>query len=119
MKLHLALILSSLSLVSSLSLAQDAKPASPPPQAPPPALITPEVHSDNSVTFRFRAPNAQEVKVTREGSPDPLPMQRDDAGVWTVNTAPRPPDYYGYSIVALNREHGARAGPAVAAVGIE
>src|SRR5207249_3968148 len=71
MKLHLALILSSLSLVSSLSLAQDAKPASPPPQAPPPALITPEVHSDNSVTFRFRAPNAQEVKVTREGSPGP------------------------------------------------
>jgi enterochelin esterase-like enzyme len=99
MKLHLALIVSSLSLVPSLSLAQDAKPTSPPPQTPPPALITPEVHSDNSVTFRFRAPNAQEVKLTREGSAQPLSMQKDDSGVWTVNTAPLPPDYYGYSIV--------------------
>ena len=98
MKLPSALILSCLSLVSSFSLAQDAKPASQRPQTPSPALITPEVHSDNSVTFRFRAPNAQEVKLTREGA-EGLAMQKDDAGVWTVNTAPLPPDYYGYSIV--------------------
>ena len=26
-------------------------------------------------------------------------MQKDDKGVWTVNTAPLPPDYYGYSIM--------------------
>jgi enterochelin esterase-like enzyme len=97
MKLPSALILSCLSLVSSFSLAQDAKPASQRPQTPSPALITPEVHSDNSVTFRFRAPNAQEVKLTREGA-EGLAMQKDDAGVWTVNTAPLPPDYYGYSI---------------------
>ncbi len=95
MKLYSALV--SLALVST-ALAQDAKPAAPPPQMPPPALITPEVHSDNSVTFRFRAPNAQEVKLTREGA-EALAMQKDDAGVWTVNTAPLPPDYYGYSIV--------------------
>ena len=94
-----ALIPFCLSLACTWSLAQDAKPASTPPQTPPPALITPEVHSDNSVTFRFRAPNAQEVKLTREGSAQPLVMQKDDAGVWTVNTAPLPPDYYGYSIV--------------------
>jgi len=98
MKLPSALILSCLSLVSSFSLAQDAKPASQRPQTPSPALITPEVHSDNSVTFRFRAPNAQVVKLTREGA-EGLAMQKDDAGVWTVNTAPLPPDYYGYSIV--------------------
>ena len=95
MKLYSALV--SLALVSK-ALAQDAKPASPPPQMLPPALITPEVHSDNSATFRFRAPNAQEVKLTREGA-EALAMQKDDAGVWTVNTAPLPPDYYGYSIV--------------------
>ncbi|HEY4671343.1 MAG TPA: alpha/beta hydrolase-fold protein, partial [Gemmatimonadaceae bacterium] len=70
-----------------------------PPQAPPAPLITPEVHSDNSVTFRFRAPNAQQVKVTREGIPEPLPLQKDDSGVWTVNSPSWPPDYYGYSIV--------------------
>jgi len=81
-----------------LAIAQDAKPAPTPPPQRPPWLDTPEVHSDNSVTFRFLAPNAQEVKLAREGA-EPLAMQKDDKGVWTVNTAPLPPDYYGYSIV--------------------
>ena len=79
--------------------AQQAKPAqSPPPQVPPPALVTPEVHSDDSVTFRFRAPNAQEVKLNREGA-EPLAMQKDDQGIWIVNTPPLSPDYYGYSVI--------------------
>ena len=81
------------------AVAQQAKSSQSTPPQPPPALITPEVHSDDSVTFRFRAPNAQEVSVRREGVPDPLPMQKDENGVWTVNTAPLPPDYYGYSII--------------------
>src|SRR5215469_6717585 len=96
MKLCSALV--SFALISGSTFAQDAKPAAPPPPTPPPALITPEVHSDNSVTFRFRAPNAQDVKLAREGT-QPIPMQKDDSGVWTVNTAPLPPDYYGYSII--------------------
>ena len=83
---------------SALLTAQQAKPAQAPPPQRPPWLDTPEVHSDNSVTFRFLAPNAQEVKLTREGA-DPVAMQKDDKGVWTVNTSPLPPDYYGYSIV--------------------
>jgi enterochelin esterase family protein len=81
----------------SLLAAQQAKPA-PAAPPPPPRLITPEVHSDNSVTFRFRAPNAQEVKLAREGT-EPIAMQKDDQGVWTVNTPPLAPDYYGYSII--------------------
>jgi enterochelin esterase-like enzyme len=85
---------------SALLTAQEAKPAPAPPPPPqrPPWLNTPEVHSDDSVTFRFLAPNAQEVKLAREGA-EPVAMQKDDRGVWTVNTAPLPPDYYGYSIV--------------------
>jgi len=78
--------------------AQQAKPAQQPPQQRPPWLDTPEVHSDNSVTFRFLAPNAQEVKLAREGT-EPVAMQKDDKGVWTANTAPLPPDYYGYSMI--------------------
>ena len=96
MKLYSSLIVSV--VLSSFTFAQNAKPATPR-QAPLPRVITPEVHSDNSVTFRFRAPNAQEVKLTREGIPDPFPMQKDENGVWTVNTPPWPPDYYGYSIL--------------------
>ena len=97
MKLCSAII--SVAFFYASAFAQDQKPAAPPPQTPPPALVTPEVHSDNSVTFRFRAPNAQEVTLSREGIPEPLPMHRDESGIWTVNSPSWPPDYYGYSII--------------------
>jgi enterochelin esterase family protein len=61
-------------------------------------LISPEVHSDGSVTFRFRAPNAVEVKLAREGAA-PVMMQKDEQGVWSVTTTPLAPDYYGYSFL--------------------
>jgi enterochelin esterase family protein len=51
------------------------------------------------VTFRFRAPNAEEVKLAREGA-EPQAMQKDDQGLWSVTTTPLAPDYYGYSFVA-------------------
>jgi enterochelin esterase-like enzyme len=67
-------------------------------QTPKPVL-SPEVHSDNRVTFRFRAPNAKEVLLAREGT-QRVPMQRDADGVWSVTTDPLEPDFYGYSFVA-------------------
>jgi enterochelin esterase-like enzyme len=69
-------------------------------QTQPPALISPDVHSDHTVTFRFRDPNAKEVAVQLEGSTKPVPMQKDDQGVWSVTTDPLTPDYYGYSFLA-------------------
>jgi enterochelin esterase-like enzyme len=87
-------------MLCALATAQQAKPAQASPPQRPPWLDTPEVHSDNSVTFRFLAPNAQEVKLAREGTIEQVSMQKDEKGVWTVNTAPLPPDYYGYSIIA-------------------
>lgn len=71
-----------------------------PAQTPPPPLVSPEVHSDNRVTFRFRAPNAKEVAIALEGAPKPFPMHKDDQGVWTLTTDPLAPDFYGYSILA-------------------
>ncbi len=69
-----------------------------PPQALPP-VESPEVHSDKTVTFRFRDPNAKEVLLAREGS-QRVPMQKDEQGVWTVTIDPLEPDLYGYSFVA-------------------
>ena len=63
-------------------------------------MVSPELHSDNRVTFRFRAPNAQKVELQLEGRTTYLPMQKNDAGIWTVTTDPLEPDYYGYSFVA-------------------
>jgi enterochelin esterase-like enzyme len=79
-------------LISSLSIAQ-SKPVKPAP------VLSPEVHSDNRVTFRFRAPNAKEVAFDLEGA-DPQAMQKDDQGVWILTTSPLAPDYYGYSFIA-------------------
>jgi enterochelin esterase family protein len=83
-------------LLAGLCLAQQKSSAS---AAPPAPLISPEVHSDSSVTFRFRAPNAKEVKLDLEGY-EPHVMQKDDKGVWTLTISPLAPDYYSYSFLA-------------------
>src|SRR5207302_600951 len=71
-----------------------------PAQTPPPPLVSPDLHADRTVTFRFRAPNDKEVAVSIEGNPKPLPMQKDNQGVWSVTTESLAPDYYGYSFIA-------------------
>jgi enterochelin esterase family protein len=73
-----------------------AKVATPPKPLP---IISPEVQPDNSVTFRFRAPNAKAVVLSREGA-KAVPMQKDDLGVWSVTTEPLEPDFYGYTFQA-------------------
>ncbi|MBL8175879.1 MAG: esterase family protein [Bryobacterales bacterium] len=67
-------------------------------QTPPAPVISPEVHPDRRVTFRFRAPSAKEVFLSREAGPR-IPMAKDDKGLWTLTTDPLEPDYYGYSFV--------------------
>ena len=75
--------------------AQEKTPQTPP--SPPPPIVSPEVHPDNRVVFRLRAPSAKEVTVSIEGSAQPLPMQKDDQGIWSVTSEPLAPDFYGYS----------------------
>ena len=61
-----------------------------------PAVKSPEVAADGSVTFRLRAPNAQEVFVTLNGR---VAMTKDDKGVWSATTKPMDPDFYPYNFV--------------------
>jgi enterochelin esterase family protein len=63
----------------------------------PQPIQSPEVHSDGRVTFRFLAPNAQKVSLSLEGGKAPLPMQKDEQGIWIVTTGTLTPDLYGYS----------------------
>jgi len=86
-------------LTMAVALAALLAPTAPA-QTPPPPVISPDVHADKSVTFRLRAPNDKEVAVSLEGVPKPIPMQKDDQGVWSVTTDPMAPDYYGYSFIA-------------------
>jgi enterochelin esterase family protein len=67
------------------------------PAAPAP-VISPEVHADRTVTFRLRAPNAQEVLLGREGT-QRVAMQKGSDGIWTYTTDALESDFYGYSFV--------------------
>lgn len=88
-------------LVASSALAQ---PAPPQPAAGRgrgfgvPAVRSPEVSADGRVTFRLRAPNASSVMV-RGITPQPIPMQKDEQGVWSATTEPLKPDLYEYNFV--------------------
>src|SRR5438552_1977926 len=58
------------------------------------ALVSPEVHPDRTVTFRFRAPEATQVQLVGEilQGKGPLAMTKDEAGLWTVTIGPLPPE---------------------------
>ena len=58
--------------------------------------MTPEVKVDNTVTFRFRAPNAQQVTLIGELDGKTYPMTKDEGGVWSVTIGPLAPDVYNY-----------------------
>ncbi len=76
------------------------QPLAPPrPQARPPfgpPMRSPEVQADGRVTFRLRAPGAQEVVLNRDGAP-PVAMTKDEQGIWSVTTEPLTPDIYSYT----------------------
>jgi enterochelin esterase-like enzyme len=76
---------------------------------PPPAFyentnnipVSPEVHDDRKVTFRLFAPKASEVILM--GSPGileaikkPMPLQKDERGVWSLTVGPLAPGFYTY-----------------------
>ena len=70
-----------------------------------PGIVSPEVKSDNTVTFRFQAPDAKEVKISGDWMPskDWIPgsetMTKDEKGVWSYTTSVMPSDLYGYSFL--------------------
>lgn len=59
-------------------------------------IVSPEVHTDRTVTFRLRAPNAQKVDLSLEGAPG-MAMTKGADGTWSVTTKALAPDIYGYS----------------------
>ena len=63
----------------------------------PPRLVSPEVHADNSITFRYFSRNAQKVTLNGEFLASPVSLTNDGNGVWTVTVPPVKPDIYPYS----------------------
>lgn len=66
---------------------------------------SPEVHDDQTVTFRLMAPEAQIVELnpgainTALGKGrEPIPFTKGDEGLWTLTIGPLPPDMYAYHL---------------------
>ena len=49
----------------------------------PKPIISPE-YTEQGTTFRFKAPEAQKVELECEILPNPLPMEKDSDGVWSI-----------------------------------
>ncbi|WP_149304977.1 esterase [Pareuzebyella sediminis] len=66
---------------------------------------SPEVHDDQTVTFRLMAPDAQKVELHQGAintalgkGRDPIPFTKGDDGLWTLTIGPLPPDMYAYHV---------------------
>ncbi|WP_232835107.1 esterase [Pleomorphovibrio marinus] len=66
-------------------------------------LNSPEVHDDQTVTFRLKAPKAQEVKLAGGAlltglgrGNEQVPFTKGEEGIWTLTVGPLRPDMYAY-----------------------
>jgi enterochelin esterase-like enzyme len=62
-----------------------------------PSLTSPDVHTDNTVTFSYYSRTAQKVSVSGEFLTGPQLMEKDTSGVWKITVGPIKPDIYPYS----------------------
>jgi enterochelin esterase-like enzyme len=77
--------------ISGLAISQ-------PPRGP--FVISPQVHPDKKVTFRYLAPSAKDVKLagSQFGAAN-IAMKKDSIGIWSIIVGPVRPDIYPYSFV--------------------
>jgi enterochelin esterase-like enzyme len=79
-----------------------------------------EIGAGGTITFRLQAPKATEVLVSGDFLPKPLPMQKDDEGVWTATAGPLEPAIYSYSFtvngVRINDPNSGRVQPGISRV---
>lgn len=69
------------------------------------SLNSPDVHDDQTVTFRLKAPEAKEVKLAGvailtalgKGN-EQVPFVKGEDGIWTLTIGPLKPDMYAYNL---------------------
>ena len=59
-----------------------------------PWVVSPQVHDDKSVTFRYLAPSANEVMLSAQFLKERVAMTKDTLGIWSTTVGPVPPDIY-------------------------
>jgi enterochelin esterase-like enzyme len=63
------------------------------------SFVSPEIHKDRTVTFRFMAPNAREVKLSTQFINGQQSLTKDDQGLWSITLGPVEPDIYPYCFI--------------------
>ena len=63
----------------------------------PPSISSPDVHPDNTITFRYYSRTAQKVSVSGEMLAAPQQLTKDTSGIWSITVGPVKPDIYPYS----------------------
>lgn len=63
------------------------------------SIISPQVNPDNTVTFRYLAPKAKEVKLNVQFERNPVQMVKDSSGIWSYQSNPVTPDMYPYFFI--------------------
>ena len=106
-RIHTALVLVATLLVTLPALAQQALWGASP-------IISPEIHDDNTVTFRLNAPGATQVQITSDFVPTQkidtpfgqmdvagaVDLTKNDQGIWEWTTPePLAPELYSYSFL--------------------
>jgi enterochelin esterase family protein len=67
-------------------------------------VISPEVHDDRTITFRVKAPAANEILLAGApmllalGKDKPVPFTKQPDGIWTLTVGPVKPNMYVYKI---------------------
>ena len=73
-----------------------AQPPGPGAQPRLPQVKPLEVNADKTVTFRFPAPSANQIVLEASWLPEPLPLLKNEKGVFTATTKPLAPAIYHY-----------------------
>ncbi len=63
-------------------------------------IISPEIHPNNTVTFRLNAPNVKTVAVQGDFISETANMVKGTDGIWTYTSAVLPSEFYSYSFIA-------------------
>jgi enterochelin esterase-like enzyme len=67
-------------------------------------IVSPEIHPDKTVTFRFMAPEANKVELSAQFLAANQIMVKDTSGLWSVTVGPITPDIYPYCFVADGKQ---------------
>ena len=65
----------------------------------PPSISSPEVHTDNTITFKYYSRTAQKVSLSGEFLSANQAMAKDTSGIWSITVGPVKPDIYPYFFI--------------------